>query len=113
MHGAPACSALCSYMQGVSENDGWHTAESASSAGLRRVALAREAVLHDPDVFDQEGVLDVTVEVEHRSALGTEATIVLGATKDEVHLELVSGDHEGDDAVLRWDEILDMVLRDA
>lgn len=114
-----ACSALCSYKSCVAViDDRWpETREQEVQRACARVLLAREAILHDPDVFDQEGVLDVTV-LDERSgilvgATSTTATIVLGATVDEVRLEVVAGEWEGSELNLRWDSILDTVLRDA
>ncbi len=110
-----ACSMLCRYRSVVEQTNGYSLSrEAAEVAALDRVGAAREALLYDPEIFDQEGVLDVTVEIWRGSK--TAAMIPIEVGSEWVRLEIVmSGDHDVDDeeVELRWTEIIDMVLRDA
>ncbi len=106
--GETACSMLCRYKSIVETTEGWHASADASRASAYvRVLAAKEALLHDPDIFDQEGVLDVTVGGH------TIATVATDVTEKTVRFEIVMGDHADEEVELTWSQIMDVVLRDA
>ncbi len=112
--GETACSMLCRYRSMVAATYGWHlSADSERAAGLARVAAAREALLHDPEIFGERSI-DVTIEAcEEVGGSATAEMVPIGVTEDDVHLEVVSGEYQDSDVVFRWGSILDMVVCDA
>ncbi len=109
--GETACSMLCRYRSLVEATYGWHlSADSERAAGLARVAATREALLHDPEVFGERSI-DVTTKLPDGGS-ATTSMVPIGVTEHDVHLEVVSGEYQDSDVVLRWESILDMVVCD-
>ena len=99
-----ACSMLCRYKQRVALTNGW------SNLGWMRVVAAKEALLHDPEIFGEN---EVAVCVLSNGDPAWAGTTVLEANEKGVVLEIVAGEWEGDMLQLGWDDLLDVQVRDA
>lgn len=111
------CSMLCRYRSLVEEANSWTMSMPFDyQARLVRVLAFKKAVLYDPEIF-VETEFNVTVEAmmhDGRESV-TAGMIVLGAGRDSVSFEIVrspseDGEFEGDEALVLWENMLDVVM---
>lgn len=106
---------LCRYRSVVESTWSYSSAKEAWASAVRRVAAAREALLHDPEIFGED-TFSVTVKAEMNDGREsvTASMIVIGAAESYVRFEIVSAEddkYDGTETLIQWEDIIDMVPR--